>query len=82
MSGACILISENYIISGIFLENRGPVKKVANRQAAIRQFSLLVFYPLIDTASCYTTALQIMPPTLSILQSHQSSGLSKYLIAS
>ena len=64
MSGACILISENYIISGIFLEKRGPVKKVANRQAAIRQFSLLVFYPLIDTASCYTTGPQIMPPHL------------------
>ena len=82
MSGACILISENYIISGIFLEKRGPVKKVANRQAAIRQFSLLVFYPLIDTASCYTTALQIMPPTLSILQSHQSSKPSESSIAS
>ena len=61
---ACILISESYIISGIFLENRGPVEKVANRRAAIWQFSLLVFYPLIDTASCYTTGPQIMPPHL------------------
>ena len=59
-----------------------PCGKSCKQATAIWQFSLLVFYPLIDTASCYTTGPQIMPPTLSILQSHQSLKPSESSIAS